>query len=103
MSLKMRLLLAAVLLVPALALAQPYPNRTIRFIVPFPPGSNLDFVARTLQPKLTDALGKALADPEVRERFATQGLEAASSTPEQFAAHIRSEVEKWIRVAKSAN
>ena len=44
-----------------------------------------------------------LAQPEVRERFATQGLDAAPSTPEQFGAHIRAEIEKWARIAKSAN
>jgi len=53
--------------------------------------------------RLSEALMKVIALPEVRERFATQGLDAASSTPEQFSAHIRSEVDKWIRVAKSAN
>ena len=52
---------------------------------------------------LSDALLKALAQPEVRERFATQGLDAAPSTPEQFGAHIRAEIEKWARIAKSAN
>jgi tripartite-type tricarboxylate transporter receptor subunit TctC len=52
---------------------------------------------------LSDALLKALAQPEVRERFATQGLDAAPSTPEQFGVHIRAEIEKWARIAKSAN
>jgi tripartite-type tricarboxylate transporter receptor subunit TctC len=53
--------------------------------------------------KLSTALAKTIALPEVRERFATQGLDAASSSAEQFSAHIRSEVAKWIRVAKTAN
>jgi tripartite-type tricarboxylate transporter receptor subunit TctC len=39
-------------------LGQPYPNRPIKFIVPFPPGGNLDFIARTIQPRLSDALGQ---------------------------------------------
>ena len=52
---------------------------------------------------LSDALLKALAQPDVRERFATQGLDAAPSTPEQFGVHIRAEIEKWARIAKSAN
>ena len=52
---------------------------------------------------LSAALMKALAQPEVRERFAAQGLDAAPSTPEQFGAHIRAEIEKWARIAKSAN
>ena len=38
--------------------AQSYPNRPIRFIVPFPPGGNLDFMARTIAPKLSEALGQ---------------------------------------------
>ena len=53
--------------------------------------------------KLSGALVKTLAQPEVRERFLEQGLEPAPSTPEQFGAHIRSEIEKWGRVAKAAN
>jgi tripartite-type tricarboxylate transporter receptor subunit TctC len=53
--------------------------------------------------KLSDAVAKAVAQPDVRDKFASQGLDAASSTPDQMTAHIRSEVEKWIRVAKTAN
>src|SRR5262245_47561016 len=52
--------------------------------------------------RLSDALQTALAQPEVRERFATQGLDAAFSTPEQFAAFIRAEIQKWARLAKEA-
>jgi tripartite-type tricarboxylate transporter receptor subunit TctC len=52
---------------------------------------------------LSDARLKALAQPEVRERFATQGLDTTPSTPEQFGLHIRTEIEKWARIAKSAN
>jgi len=53
--------------------------------------------------KLSEALAKTIAQPDVREKFATQGLEAAPSTAEEFSAHIRSEVPKWARLAKSAN
>jgi tripartite-type tricarboxylate transporter receptor subunit TctC len=47
-------ILLAGLLVSVAAQAQPYPNRPVKFVVPFPPGGNLDFVARTLQPKMSD-------------------------------------------------
>ena len=53
--------------------------------------------------KLNDALVRTLALPEVREKFATQGLDAASGTPAEFGAFIRAENEKWGRVAKTAN
>ena len=46
---------------------------------------------------------KALQDPEVKKRFAELGVEAVSSTPEQFAAFIRSETAKYSRLIKEAN
>jgi tripartite-type tricarboxylate transporter receptor subunit TctC len=53
--------------------------------------------------KLSQALNAALAQPDVREKFATAGLETVSSTPAEFAAFIRSEIAKWSGVAKEAN
>jgi tripartite-type tricarboxylate transporter receptor subunit TctC len=38
------------------SIAQDYPSRPIRFIVPFPPGGGTDLHARTVQPKLSEAL-----------------------------------------------
>jgi tripartite-type tricarboxylate transporter receptor subunit TctC len=53
--------------------------------------------------KLSSALGKAMADPGVREKFAGQGLDAFSMTADEFTAHIRSEVPKWKAIATKAN
>jgi tripartite-type tricarboxylate transporter receptor subunit TctC len=53
--------------------------------------------------RLSDALVKTLAQPDVREKFALQGLDVASSSPEQFGTFIRAENEKWGKVAKAAN
>ena len=44
---------------------------------------------------------KALNRPDVKERFAATELEVISAGPEQLAAHMRSEVEKWGRVIKA--
>ena len=45
---------------------------------------------------------RALQLPDIRERFAKDGIEPVGSTPEQFASHIRSEREKWGKVVKNA-
>jgi tripartite-type tricarboxylate transporter receptor subunit TctC len=41
--------------------------------------------------------------PEVKDFLFKQGLDVAPSTPEEFAAYIRSEKAKWERVIKAAN
>ena len=53
--------------------------------------------------KLSDALARTMAQPEIREKFAQQGLDAASSTADELSAQIRAEVAKWTRIARSAN
>src|SRR5262245_5810510 len=53
------LLLAAVLLgLSAGALAQEFPNKPVRIVVPWPPSGNVDFTARTIAPALAQALGQ---------------------------------------------
>jgi tripartite-type tricarboxylate transporter receptor subunit TctC len=52
--------------------------------------------------KIQAAAVKALALPAVRERFATFGVQAVGSTPEQFAAFIREDLARWNKVVKGA-
>ena len=40
--------------------------------------------------------------PDVVERFSSQGAEALGSTPEEFAAYIRSETVKWAKVVRES-
>ncbi|MGZ8262869.1 MAG: Bug family tripartite tricarboxylate transporter substrate binding protein [Burkholderiales bacterium] len=53
--------------------------------------------------RLNAELVKALAMPEVKKRLLEFGLDAASNSPDAFAAYIRSETVKWARVVKEAN
>ena len=46
---------------------------------------------------------KALADPDVKKRFADLGVEAVSSTPAEFSAFIRSETDRYAKLIKEAN
>jgi tripartite-type tricarboxylate transporter receptor subunit TctC len=52
--------------------------------------------------RLNAEIAKILAMPDFREKVAAQGLEPWVSTPEQYAAHLRSESEKFARIVKSA-
>lgn len=45
---------------------------------------------------------KALQAPEVREKLAALGFETQSSTPQAFAALLKSETEKWAKVIKAS-
>jgi len=54
------LLLLCVLGAPLGFAAQGYPDRPIRFIVPFPPGGGTDGLARIISPTLTELLGQQI-------------------------------------------
>jgi tripartite-type tricarboxylate transporter receptor subunit TctC len=44
----------------------------------------------------------ALQSPEMRKRLSADGADAVGNTPAEFTALVKSELEKWVRVAKAA-
>jgi tripartite-type tricarboxylate transporter receptor subunit TctC len=59
-------------------------------------------VPKAILSKLNTDLHQALNAPDVQRRLLEQGVDPAPSTPDQFAAFIRAETEKWARVVKDA-
>jgi len=67
------------------ALAQDYPTRPIRFVVPYPPGGGTDIIARIVQPKLSEALGQPIVIENRGGAGGAVGTEAAArSTPDGY-------------------
>ena len=61
--------------------------------------------AKTPRPIITllhGELVKVLALPDVKERFATMGLDTVGSTPAEFAEHLRTETARFAKVIKAA-
>ncbi len=50
--------------------------------------------------RLNEGIVKAMHTPEIQERFVGQGLEPVTSTPDEFAALIRSDLAKWSEKIK---
>jgi len=53
--------------------------------------------------KLNADLAVVLAMPEVKERFARLGMQAAPGTSQELAAILRGDLTRWTRVVKDAN
>jgi tripartite-type tricarboxylate transporter receptor subunit TctC len=53
--------------------------------------------------KLHRATAEALKSPEVKDKLSAQGAILVGNTPQEFAAYIQSEIDKWGKVAKAAN
>ena len=64
----------------------------------YPAGTPLGVVQ-----KLHGDTVRALADADVKKRFADLGVEAVSSTPAEFAAFIKAEQDKYARLIRDAN
>jgi tripartite-type tricarboxylate transporter receptor subunit TctC len=63
-----------------------------------PPGTPADQVQ-----KLNHELHDILASPEVRTAFSTQGMDPASSTPEEFRRLVARDADRWAGLIRTAN
>src|ERR1039458_8304560 len=63
------------------ALAQEFPNRAVRFIVPWPPSGNVDITARTVAPALAEALGQQVIVENRPGAGGTTGTAAVAKSP----------------------
>ncbi|MDB5809216.1 MAG: hypothetical protein JWN94_1338 [Betaproteobacteria bacterium] len=60
-------------------------------------------VPKEIVARLNADMNQVLRMPDVVERLSSQGAEPVGGTGEQFGAFIRSEIEKWTRLVKTAN
>ena len=59
-------------------------------------------IPRDIVAKLNAAIASGLNAPDVRQRFSELGYQAIGDTPEHFGATIKADIEKFMRVIKSA-
>lgn len=77
-----RIMLSLIFAVAATgAAAQSYPAKTVRMIVPFPPGAGVDIVSRAVSGRLAEALGQQLIIDNRAGAGGILGAELAAKAP----------------------
>ena len=74
-------LLAIAALLSSLAFAQDYPNRTIKIIIPFPPGGPTDLLGRDIAQKLAEAWGQPVIAENKPGAAGNLGVDLAAKSP----------------------
>jgi tripartite-type tricarboxylate transporter receptor subunit TctC len=75
------LVIGSCALVSGAALAQAYPSKTIRLIMPFPPGGPTDIVGRLVAAKVSEQVGQSIVADSRPGASGNVGLEIASKAP----------------------
>jgi tripartite-type tricarboxylate transporter receptor subunit TctC len=57
---------------------------------------------RPIVDRLNDTVRKVVASDDVKQKFSPQGVEPASTSPEEFRAYLTAEIAKWAKVVRSA-
>ena len=80
-----KLILSVLAFCPALALAQAFPTKPVRVIVPFGPGGVADITARVVAPKLSEALGQQMViENKPSAGGIVAGQEVARAAPDGY-------------------
>ena len=72
---------AILLLLPTLALAQAWPSKSVRIIVPYPPGGGTDIVARLMAERMQAAIGQTVLVENRAGAHGVIGSEAVARAP----------------------
>jgi tripartite-type tricarboxylate transporter receptor subunit TctC len=75
------LVIAACMLVSGPVLAQAYPTKALRMIMPFPPGGPTDIVGRLVAAKLSEQIGQPVVADSRPGASGNVGLEIAAKSP----------------------
>jgi tripartite-type tricarboxylate transporter receptor subunit TctC len=58
-------------------------------------------VSKAVITRLNEAINQAMVSPGLMEKYAANGVETVRTTPEEYGALIRREVEKYTALAKT--
>jgi tripartite-type tricarboxylate transporter receptor subunit TctC len=75
------LAVAAAALPATAAEQQPFPSRTVRLVLPFPPGGPTDLLGRTIANRLSEQMGQQVVADNRPGAGGNVGLEVASKSP----------------------
>ena len=75
------LLIGLTLLCPASAMAQDFPNKPIRLIVPFPPGGPNDLIGRVIGQRMSEILKQSVVVENRSGQGGVAGTDAVAKSP----------------------